>query len=41
MIAPGTNGVEIGFKCGVVETGGDAAARELGGDVRVESLHHR
>ena len=40
MVAPGADGVEIGFERGVGEFGGDAAARKLGGDVGVESLHH-
>jgi hypothetical protein len=40
-IAPGADGVEVGFERGVVEADGDAAARELGGDVGIEGLNHR
>ncbi len=40
-IAPGADGIKIGYESGVVQAGGDAGAGELGSDVHIESLHHR
>ena len=40
MVAPRTNGVEIGFQLGIVKSGGNAFARELRVPVRVEHVDH-